>query len=66
MDKQPRIKLYSAVIDCADPDALAAFYAQLMDWLVVFSSEEYVVVGAPGMPQSAPASPTSSSRRIGL
>ena len=51
MDKQPRIKLYSAVIDCADPDALAAFYAQLMDWLVVFSSEEYVVVGAPGMPQ---------------
>lgn len=51
MDKQPRIKLYSAVIDCADPDALAAFYAQLMDWLVVFSTEEYVVVGAPGMPQ---------------
>ena len=51
MDKQPRIKLYSAVIDCADPDALAAFYAQLMDWLVVFSTEEYVVVGVPGTPQ---------------
>ena len=51
MDKPLSIKLYSAVIDCVDPDALAAFYAQLMDWQVVFSTEEYVVVGAPGTPQ---------------
>lgn len=51
MEKRPCIKFYSVVIDCKDPEALAAFYAQLMDWQVVYSSEEYAGVGVPDTPQ---------------
>jgi len=48
-----KIKLYAFTIDCKDPHELAKFYAALMGWEVVFSGEEYAVVGAPGAQQGA-------------
>jgi len=42
-----KIKMYAFTIDCKDPHELAKFYAALMRWEVVFSDEEYAVVGAP-------------------
>jgi predicted enzyme related to lactoylglutathione lyase len=46
-----KIKMYSFTIDCKDPYELAKFYASLLKWEIVFSNEEYVVVGAPGTRQ---------------
>jgi len=48
-----KIKMYAFTIDCKDPHELAKFYAALMRWEVVFSDEEYAVVGAPGAQQGA-------------
>ncbi|NLB89827.1 MAG: VOC family protein [Clostridiales bacterium] len=44
MRNELKIKLYSFTIDCIDPDELASFYAALLHWVIVFSSQEYVVV----------------------
>lgn len=47
------IKLYSFMIDCPDPEKLARFYAALLDWEVVFVSDEYACAGARGTHQGA-------------
>lgn len=48
-----KIKMYSFTIDCKNPSALAQFYAKLLDWEVVFQTEEFACVGAKGMAQGA-------------
>lgn len=39
------MRVNNVTIDCADPHALAAFYAALLDREIVFAEEPYVVVG---------------------
>lgn len=53
MMQKPNIKLYSVVIDCPDPQALAQFYGKLIGWNIVFTNEEYIVLGAPHTAQGA-------------
>ena len=53
MDNTPIIKLYAFTVDCISPQKLAEFYGALMGWEVVFSNDEYAVVGAPGTQQGA-------------
>lgn len=48
-----KIKMYAVTVDCKDPHALAAFYAALLRWEIVFFNEEYAVIGAPGTQQGA-------------
>ena len=48
MENRPAIRLYSAVLDCPDPQALADFYGKMMGWPVVFASEEYAVIAPAG------------------
>ena len=47
------IKMYSCTIDCTDPLELAKFYAELLDWDIVFATEEWAYVSAPGLKQGA-------------
>lgn len=47
MKEIPSIKMYAFTIDCKDASALAAFYAKLLQWQVMFSNEEYTCLGAP-------------------
>lgn len=47
------INLYSFTMDCKDPIALARFYANLLQWRVVFSDEEYACIAPPGTQQGA-------------
>lgn len=35
-----KVKLYAVSLDCPDPAALAAFYAEAMGWSVEYSSDE--------------------------
>lgn len=51
MDNGLKIKMYSFTLDCREPNELAKFYAALLDWIIVFSDEEYACVGAPGAKQ---------------
>lgn len=51
MDPKCKIKLYAVTIDCPDPDALAAFYAVLLGWVVPYSDEEYACIAPPGTAQ---------------
>ncbi|MFJ4676300.1 MULTISPECIES: VOC family protein [unclassified Kitasatospora] len=37
--------LGSVVLDCADPEQLAAFYQQVTGWPVTYRSESYVFIG---------------------
>lgn len=53
MDEELKIKLYSIVLDCKDPEKLAKFYAALLHWEVPFYDQEYACVGAPGVQQGA-------------
>jgi len=48
-----KIKMYSFTIDCKDPHGLAKFYAELLNWKIVFADEEYACVSAPGTKQGA-------------
>jgi hypothetical protein len=41
-------KLTCAVVDCADPKALAAFYLQLIDAEVLFEDDTYSFIGHRG------------------
>ena len=50
---EPMIKLYSFTIDCQDPQQLAAFYASLLRWEIMFADEEYAAVAPPGSKQGA-------------
>lgn len=53
MNEELKIKMYSFTMDCKDPDQLAAFYAKLLDWQIVFQSEEFACIGAPETNQGA-------------
>ena len=41
----PGTRVNNVTVDCADPDALAGFYAALLDREVVWTGGPYVVVG---------------------
>jgi catechol 2,3-dioxygenase-like lactoylglutathione lyase family enzyme len=41
-------RLHHVILDCADPAALAAFYAELLGQPVTYSSDDFVVVAADG------------------
>lgn len=41
-------RLYSVVLDCPDPDALAAFYAELLGMEVRRREDDWVDLGWPG------------------
>ena len=51
MNDKPTIKFFAMTIDCHDPMKLAEFYAALTGWTVMFSNDEYTVLGAPGTEQ---------------
>lgn len=53
MNNEMIIKMYSFVMDCKDQHELAKFYATLLNWEIVFSDEEYAIIGAPGTQQGA-------------
>lgn len=53
MDNALQIQLYSFTLDCKNTDELAAFYAKLLGWDIVFTNEKYACVGAPGTKQGA-------------
>ena len=53
MNDELKIKMYSFTIDCKDPYQLAAFYAKLLHWQIVFHDEEFACIGAPGTNQGA-------------
>ena len=53
MDNELKIKMYSFTLDCKDPQALAKFYADLMQWEIVYSDEEFACVGVPNAQQGA-------------
>lgn len=37
-------------LDCPDPQALAAFYGELLGWKVVHSEEQYAMISGEGAP----------------
>jgi catechol 2,3-dioxygenase-like lactoylglutathione lyase family enzyme len=39
-------RLHHVILDCADPAALAAFYAELLGQPITYSSDDFVVVAA--------------------
>jgi len=43
-----KIKMASIMLDCKDPNELAKFYAELIEWKIVYTDEEYTVIAAPG------------------
>jgi hypothetical protein len=47
-------RLEKTVVDCPDPRALAAFYAEVLDMQVTYDSDDWVVIGRePGARQLA-------------
>jgi predicted enzyme related to lactoylglutathione lyase len=53
MDDGLKIKMYSFTLDCRDPHELAKFYAALLNWEVIFATEEWACVGVPGSDKGA-------------
>lgn len=51
MESGLKIRLYSVVIDCPDPHALAEFYARLTGWQLAFATDECAVIAPPGCAQ---------------
>ncbi|WP_241844375.1 VOC family protein [Kitasatospora sp. CB01950] len=45
MGHRPIGALSSTVLDCPDPERLAAFYRRLTGWQVTYRSEAYVFIG---------------------
>lgn len=41
-------RLHNTVIDCPDPRALAAFYAELLGWSIVRDEDDWVAIAGPG------------------
>ena len=41
------IKMNATVIDCREPRKLADFYAVLMNWVVHYTSDDYIMMGPP-------------------
>lgn len=46
MDKELKIGLHGFTLDCKDPNELAKFYAKLLNWEIVYSDEDFVVINA--------------------
>ncbi len=38
------IKTRSVVLDCPDPNALARFYGEILDWPITYADDEWVVL----------------------
>lgn len=53
MGAELKLKLYSFTIDCPNPQQLASFYAELLNWVVPFADEEYACLAAPGSQQGS-------------
>ncbi|MDO5602379.1 MAG: VOC family protein [Oscillospiraceae bacterium] len=53
MKDELKIKMYAFTVDCKDPYALAAFYAALLKWEIVFYDEEWACVAPKGTAQGA-------------
>ena len=53
MENSVQIKLSAVTVDCKDHNALAQFYAALLQWEVAFHDDDYACVGVPGTPQGA-------------
>lgn len=53
MNEELKIKMYAITIDCKDPYELAEFYAKLLQWEIVYHSEEYACLGARGTHQGS-------------
>lgn len=47
------IKTYAFTLDCKEPKELAAFYAKMLQWDVVYSDEHFAVIGPGGVQQGA-------------
>jgi len=47
-----QIKMNATVIDCQNPHKLAKFYAALMGWEIHYTSDDYIMVGPPGVYQA--------------
>ena len=48
--KKIPMKIISTAIDCADADALADFYVQLLGWIKTFSGNGFAVISSPEHP----------------
>lgn len=53
MKNKLQIKMYAFTIDCQNVQELAQFYANLLNWEVVFSDKEWGCVGAPHTAQGS-------------
>lgn len=53
MSEELKIKMYSTTIDCNDPQQLAKFYSTLLNWNIVFATEEWACVAPPGTKQGS-------------
>lgn len=51
MNDTLKIKLYAFTLDSNDPQKLAKFYADLLNWQIVFSDEEFTSIAPPGVNQ---------------
>lgn len=51
MENGLKIKMYSFTVDCTNPQELAKFYAELLDWVPVPIDEDWALVCAPGTKQ---------------
>jgi predicted enzyme related to lactoylglutathione lyase len=57
-------RITTVVVDCTDPDRLAAFYREVLGWAVVEQpDEESVEIGTPGQPEKGPV-PTLLFQRV--
>ena len=48
--KKPALKIIATTIDCADENALADFYVNLLGWTKTFSGNGFAVISSPDYP----------------
>lgn len=51
MDDSLKIKMYTFTLDCINPQELAEFYAELLEWEVVLIDEDWACACVPGSGQ---------------
>jgi catechol 2,3-dioxygenase-like lactoylglutathione lyase family enzyme len=56
-------RITTVVVDCTDPDRLAAFYCEVLGWQVVDREDDDVEIGPPGQPEKGPV-PTLLFQRV--
>jgi predicted enzyme related to lactoylglutathione lyase len=57
-------RITTVVVDCTDPDRLAAFYREVLGWEAVDEpDEDSVEIGPPGQPEKGPV-PTLLFQRV--